>query len=321
MKALITGVAGFIGSSICDALVAAGHEVIGLDCFADYYPRDLKERNLSGLVGNPSFRFVEADLVDVDLVDILEGVECVFHQAAQAGVRSSWGEYFRVYSDNNVYATQRLLEAAKDMVGLRKFVYASSSSVYGDTADLPMRETSATNPVSPYGVTKLAGEHLVNLYNRNYGLPTVALRYFTVYGPRQRPDMAFNRFIRSTVAKKSISLYGDGRQSRDFTFIDDIVAANLSAAASEVSGEVLNIGGGSRTTVNEVLEQIGGIIGRRPEVQRLGPQQGDVTHTAADTSRARKLIGYEPRVGLAEDLRREVEWLTGLSEELTAELD
>ncbi len=307
MKALVTGAAGFIGSTLCEALVAAGHEVVGIDCFLDYYPRALKERNLEGLRRSDSFRFVEASLVTADLDSLVEGVDYVFHQAAQAGVRSSWGDEFRIYSDSNIYATQRLLEACRKQP-IRKLVYASSSSVYGDTDDLPMRETSVPKPVSPYGVSKLAAEHLVWLYYKNFGLPTVALRYFTVYGPRQRPDMAFNRFIRAVYDGRSIVLYGDGEQSRDFTFVADIVRANIAAAESSLAGAVLNIGGGSRTTVNQVIATIGEILGKEPKVDRREMQRGDVRHTAADMSRAREGIGFRPRVSLAEGLRRQAAW-------------
>ncbi len=320
MKALVTGAAGFIGSQISEALIAEGHEVVGLDCFLDYYPRAAKERNLSGLRAGECFEFVEASLVDADLDALLDGVDWVFHQAAQAGVRSSWGEDFRIYSDNNIYGTQRLLEAARRRRPA-KLVYASSSSVYGDTADLPMRETSATRPVSPYGVSKLAAEHLVWLYWKNYGVPTVSLRYFTVYGPRQRPDMAFHRFIRAVATGERIKLFGDGEQSRDFTFVGDIVAANLAAAAAEVAGTVYNLGGGSRTTVNEVIRTIGELVGREPLVDRLEVQKGDVRHTAADTSAALREIGFSPEVDLVEGLRRQVAWQLELLAEQAGDLE
>jgi nucleoside-diphosphate-sugar epimerase len=307
VKALVTGVAGFIGSTLADRLVEAGHEVVGIDCFLDYYPRAAKERNLSTLKANPRFRFVEASLVDADLASLVDGCDWVFHQAAQAGVRSSWGDDFKIYSDNNVYATQRLLEACRG-TPLRKFVYASSSSIYGDTEDLPMRETSMPRPVSPYGVSKLAAEHLVWLYFKNFGLPTVSLRYFTVYGPRQRPDMAFHRFIRSVLTDSPIVLYGDGEQSRDFTFVGDIAAANVAAAEATATGTVYNLGGGSRTTVNEVIGTVGRLAGREPRVDRREVQKGDVRHTAADTGAARREIGFAPRVSLDEGLARQVEW-------------
>lgn len=313
MKALVTGVAGFVGSTLCERLLADGHEVVGVDCFLDYYPRSIKQSNLEVSNASAGFSFVEASLVDMDLAPLLEGVDCIFHQAAQAGVRASWGDEFRIYSDNNVFATQRLLEASRHSA-VRKFVYASSSSVYGDTDDLPMHESSRTRPVSPYGVTKLAAEHLTWLYWKNYGVPTVALRYFTVYGPRQRPDMAFHRFARAVIEEREITLYGDGSQTRDFTYIDDIVAANIAAAHSEVAGEVYNIGGGSRISINEVIATIGRIVGKQPRVQRVEVQKGDVRHTAADTSRARQALDYRPSVNIGDGLAREVEWLTGLIE-------
>jgi nucleoside-diphosphate-sugar epimerase len=307
VKVLVTGAAGFIGSTLAELLVDAGHDVTGIDCFLDYYPREAKERNLGSLRASPRFRLVEASLVDTDLAPLVSGVDWVFHQAAQAGVRSSWGDDFRIYSDNNVFATQRLLEACR-ATSLQKFVYASSSSIYGDSEDLPSRETSTPKPVSPYGVSKLAAEHLAWLYWKNYGLPTVSLRYFTVYGPRQRPDMAFHRFINSVMDDEPIVLYGDGEQSRDFTFVADIAEANVAAAASNAVGSVYNLGGGSRTTVNEVIATIGGLVGREPRVDRREVQKGDVKHTAADTSAARRDIGFAPRVTLAEGLARQVQW-------------
>ena len=308
MRALVTGAAGFIGSTLVDQLLQKGYEVVGLDCFIDYYPRSLKERNLANARRDPRFRFVEASVVDVRLAPLLEGVDVVFHQAAQAGVRASWGDDFRIYSDNNVFATQRLLEACK-AGAVKKVVYASSSSIYGDTDDLPMREASRPQPVSPYGVTKLAAEHLTWLYWKNYGLATVALRYFTVYGPRQRPDMAFHRFIKAVLTDEPIRLYGDGDQTRDFTYVDDIVDVNLAAAGSAGGGRVYNVGGGSRTSVNEVIAIIGALVGREPRVEHLTPQKGDVRHTAADTSLARAELGYSPRVSLREGLAREVAWI------------
>ena len=312
MRALITGAAGFVGSHLADQLLAAGHEVVGVDCFLDYYPRAVKEGNLVRARDSAHFEFHEADIVLADLDRLLDGVDWVFHQAAQAGVRASWGSEFKIYSDNNVYATQRLLEACRKRPP-RKFVYASSSSVYGDTEDLPMRESSTTRPVSPYGVTKLAGEHLAWLYWKSFAIPTVSLRYFTVYGPRQRPDMAFHRFVRAVLRDEEITLYGDGAQSRDFTYVSDIVDANIAAAERDVAGRVFNIGGGSRTTVNEVIAEIARIAGREPRVRRHEMQKGDVRHTAADTSAARAALGFEPRVSLREGLRREVEWLRAAS--------
>jgi nucleoside-diphosphate-sugar epimerase len=304
----VTGAAGFVGSHLAERLVGAGHEVTGVDCFLDYYPRAVKERNLRAVVGERGFRFVERDLSQGDLGDLVAGVDWVFHQAAQAGVRASWGRDFEIYAIHNVLATQRLLEAARD-ASVRRFVYASSSSIYGDTTDLPMREQSLPRPVSPYGVTKLAAEHLCWLYWRSHGVPTVSLRYFTVYGPRQRPDMAFHRFLRGAFLDEEIVLYDDGEQTRDFTFIADIVTANVLAAERATGGEVFNVGGGSEVSINAVLDTIATLAGRPLRVRREGRQKGDVRHTAADCSAARAALGFRPAVTLAEGLEREWSWI------------
>jgi UDP-glucose 4-epimerase len=308
MKCLVTGSAGFIGSHLAERLCELGHAVVGIDSFVEYYPRAVKERNLAPLRSRPSFRFVEADLAKDDLAPLVQGVDWIFHQAAQAGVRASWGRDFDVYAVNNVIATQRLLEAVRES-SLRRFVYASSSSIYGDTEDLPMRERSLPRPISPYGVTKLAAEHLCWLYHRSYGVPTVALRYFTVYGPRQRPDMAFHRFLRGALRGEEITLYDDGEQTRDFTYVGDVVAANVAAAERGSAGDVLNIGGGSRVSLNSVLATIERVSGRPLAVRREPRQRGDVRHTAADCTRAATAIGFRPDVELAEGLRREWQWI------------
>ncbi len=308
VKCLVTGSAGFIGSHVAERLCELGHAVVGIDSFVDYYPREVKERNVAALRSRPSFRFAEADLAKDDLTPLVQGVDWIFHQAAQAGVRASWGRDFDVYAVNNVIGTQRLLETVRES-SLRRFVYASSSSIYGDTDDLPMRERSLPRPISPYGVTKLAAEHLCWLYHRSYGVPTVALRYFTVYGPRQRPDMAFHRFLRGAVRGEEITLYDDGEQTRDFTYVGDVVAANVAAAEHGSAGDVLNIGGGSRVSLNSVLAAIERVTGRRLAVRREPRQRGDVRHTAADCSRAAVEIGFRPEVELAEGLRREWQWI------------
>ena len=308
MRCLVTGVAGFIGSTLAERLVALGHDVLGIDCFTDYYPRGNKEANLVKLRSGPRFTFQELDLAVVDLAPLVKGADAIFHQAAQAGVRASWGKTFETYTSCNVLATQRLLEAAKAAGTVERFVYASSSSVYGDTTDLPMRETSRPRPFSPYGVTKLAAEHLAELYRENFGVPTVSLRYFTVYGPRQRPDMGFHRFIARLLRGEPLPVYGDGEQTRDFTFIDDIVEANL-LSLNEGAAGVYNIGGGSRVTLNDVLATLGELTGRQVTLDRQGKQPGDVRHTAADTSRARSELGYQPVVSLREGLARQVEWM------------
>jgi nucleoside-diphosphate-sugar epimerase len=306
MRCLVTGAAGFVGSHLSERLLSLGHEVVGVDRFSDYYPRHYKESNLTKLYDNSRFRLAEHDLASCDLAQLLDGCEIVFHQAAQAGVRASWGKTFESYVQDNVLATQRLLEAARGHRTVRKVVYASSSSVYGDTNDLPMRETSATHPHSPYGVTKLAAEHLCELYRRNFGLSTASLRYFTVYGPRQRPDMAFHKFIEATLAGRSIPVFGDGEQTRDFTFIADIVEANVKVGLGDAEG-VFNVGGGSRVTLNEVLQVIGELAGT-VRIDRRPNEAGDVTHTWADTSAAQRAFAYAPQVSLREGLARQVAW-------------
>ena len=309
MKALVTGAAGFIASHLCEVLLDRGADVIGVDCFTDYYPRALKEANLAVNKGRQNFRFVEARIQDADLQSLLHGTTHVFHLAAQAGVRKSWGRDFRVYTDHNVDASQQLLEACVGQP-LHRFVYASSSSVYGDNASIPMRETALPQPVSPYGVTKLAAEQLCYLYHVNHGVPTSSLRYFTVYGPRQRPDMGFHRFIRAALEGDPITLYGDGEQTRDFTFVRDAVAATVAAGDRGVPGRAYNIGGGSRVSINQVLDIIGRLVGRRLDVRRQSAQKGDMRDTFADTSLAKADLGFVPTVSLEEGIAAEYRWLS-----------
>jgi nucleoside-diphosphate-sugar epimerase len=312
MKAFVTGCAGFIGSTLTDRLLADGADVVGLDGFADYYPRPIKERNLAAALNHPRFRFIESRIQDVDLAALLQDRTHIFHLAAQAGVRKSWGRDFAIYTTNNIEATQLLLEAATALPALERLVYSSSSSVYGDRVAMPMREDALPEPLSPYGVSKLAAEQLCYLYFTNFGVPTVSLRYFTVYGPRQRPDMAFHKFISATIKDEPITLYGDGDQTRDFTFVSDAVSANVLAATRGMPGRVYNIGGGSRVSVNDVLQVIERVTGRRPEVKIDPVQKGDMRHTYADTSRARTELGYAPTVGLEAGLAAEYQWLTGI---------
>jgi UDP-glucose 4-epimerase len=311
MKALVTGAAGFIGSNLSRALLARGDSVVGVDCFTDYYAREIKEGNLQPLKNHPNFRFVEAALQTADLNALLDGVTHVFHLAAQAGVRKSWGTDFQIYTSNNIDATQRLLEHVAGR-SIEKLVYASSSSVYGDAVQIPMTEDALPQPVSPYGVSKLAAEQLCHLYHVNFGVPAVALRYFTVYGPGQRPDMGFHRFIRAVLTNQPISLYGDGEQTRDFTFVSDIVAATMAAGDRGRAGGVYNIGGGSRVSINQVLEMIGRITGRTPDIRREPAQKGDMRDTFADTTRARADLGFAPKTSLEAGIRAECEWLAGL---------
>jgi UDP-glucose 4-epimerase len=311
MRVVVTGAAGFIGSHLSESLVDDGHDVTGIDCFTDYYPRAIKESNLARLRDSSRFRLVEGRLQDVDLARLLDGAEHVYHLAAQAGVRASWGREFELYTDHNVLATQRLLEAAV-AAGCPKVVYASSSSVYGDAPTLPFREDGPCQPVSPYGVTKLAAEHLAVLYHRNYGLPTVSLRFFTVYGPRQRPDMAFHKFLKAARDGTELPVFGDGRQTRDFTYVADIVAAVRSAPLSVASGCVYNVGGGERIALNEVLRLIETVTARPLRIQRLEDQKGDMRDTFADTAAARRDLGFRSTVPLADGLAREWEWIRGL---------
>jgi nucleoside-diphosphate-sugar epimerase len=308
MRALVTGVAGFIGSTLADQLLADGADVVGLDSFTDYYPRALKERNLVTAKRHPRFRFVESRIQDAELRSLLADRTHVFHLAAQAGVRKSWGRDFSVYTTNNVEATQVLLEACVGLT-LDRVVYSSSSSVYGDNVALPMREDALPQPVSPYGVTKLAAEQLCYLYHVNERVPTVSLRYFTVYGPRQRPDMGFHKFLRAVLLDQPITVYGDGEQTRDFTFVHDAVAANIAAATRGVPGRVYNVGGGSRVSINHVLDMIGRVSGRQPRITVDPAQKGDMRHTYADTSLARAELGFVPKIGLEEGLAAEYAWL------------
>lgn len=307
---LVTGCAGFVGSHLAERLLADGNEVIGVDNFSDYYPRKAKERNMEGFIGDRNFKFIEGDILEVDLRKFLKGVDVIFHEAGQGGVRGSWGKSFDPYVKNNIISTQLLLEASRAKK-LRKFVYASSSSVYGDAESLPTKESTLLKPVSPYGVSKLAAENLCYLYCRNYGIPAISLRYFTVYGPRQRPDEAFNKFIRALLQGNEISVYGDGTQTRDFTFISDVVDANLLAMKSGFSGETFNIGGGSRISLNDTIKAIEKATGHTARMKHTETQKGDVKHTAADISKARKMLGYNPRIGFEKGIKEEVEWLKG----------
>jgi nucleoside-diphosphate-sugar epimerase len=311
MKALVTGAAGFIGSHLTGALLDRGAEVVGIDCFTDYYPRPIKEANLGENASRPGFSFVEARLQDADLQALLDDVTHVFHLAAQAGVRKSWGRDFQIYTSHNVDASQRLLEACVNRP-IHRFVYASSSSLYGDNVTIPMREDALPQPVSPYGVTKLAAEQLGYLYFVNHGVPATALRYFTVYGPRQRPDMAFHKFIRAAIDGAPITLFSDGEQTRDFTFVADAVAATVAAGDRGVPGRAYNVGGGSRVSMNQVIDLIGRIAGRPLDVRREPAQKGDMRDTYADTSLARADLGFAPTVTLEQGIEAEYRWLSSV---------
>lgn len=308
MKCVVTGVAGFIGSHLTERLLGEGHEVFGVDRFLENYPRPFKESNLARLMGSSQFQFIEGDLMEIEVAKLLRGASYVFHLAAQPGVRTSWGREFSQYSHNNILATQFLLEHCKGLQ-IQKFVYASSSSVYGDTEDLPIREEGLTRPVSPYGVSKLAAEHLCYLYWKAYQVPTVSLRYFTVYGPRQRPDMFFHIFMRSLLRNEKFSLYDDGEQSRDFTFCADIVEGTLAAAFYPGAGEIFNLGGGDQITILEAVKLVEKISGKKARIEQLDRQKGDVKHTRAEIARAKEKLGFAPRVGLEDGLAQEWAWM------------
>ncbi len=306
VHALVTGAAGFIGSTLSERLLADGATVTGVDCFTDYYDIKLKRKNIESALKHPGYNLLELDLGAADLA-ALPRVDVVFHQAAQAGVRASWGKDFTSYAHHNVLATQRLLERYRDEK-LQRFVYASSSSVYGDAERYPTDEALLPRPFSPYGVTKLAGEHLVLLYGRNFGIPVSALRYFTVYGPRQRPDMAFHKFCKAMLAGDEIPVYGDGKQSRDFTFITDAIEANVRAWQRSAPQGVYNIGGGSQVDVLEAIAILEEALGVKAKLRFEPRPPGDPLRTRADATRLRTDLDYETKVGIREGLAAEAAW-------------
>jgi UDP-glucose 4-epimerase len=315
---LVTGAAGFIGSHLTERLLNENYTVLGLDSLTDYYAREVKENNLRLARADARFTFIEADLNRADLGELLtrHDIRYIFHEAGQAGVRPSWGREFQPYVERNILATQALLEAIADLpdrMQIEKFVLASSSSVYGDAEQLPTGEDALPRPISPYGVTKLAAEHLCFLYAKQYGLPVTALRYFSVYGPRQRPDMAMHIFIDAILRGKPIRVFGDGAQTREMTFVDDVIQANLLALQASNGRpnhgpRVYNIGGGSRSTINAILETLGEIAQTQPRLEYQSAAAGDHRHGAADISRAQRELGYEPRVRLEDGLREQYAW-------------
>ena len=317
-RVLVTGCAGFLGSTLVDTLLARGHDVVGIDVFSDYYDPALKRENIAGALGHDRFRLVEADMNEVDLAGLVDDREIVFHFAAQAGVRASWGAEFDVYLHSNIGATQRLLEAivtSRARGGeFGRLVYSSSSSVYGNQDTYPVVEDVDKRPFSPYGVSKLAAEHLCVLYADNHGVPSSSLRYFTVYGPRQRPDMAFRKFLEAAADGKPWIVYGDGSQTRDFTFVADAVRANLLAADDPSPCGVYNIGGGARITLEDALvilreKALAQGVANDVTLEHHGTVKGDVRHTYADGTRAREAIGFEARVDLATGLDAEARWV------------
>jgi nucleoside-diphosphate-sugar epimerase len=305
MTALVTGVAGFIGSHLAESLLDDGVGVRGVDRFSDYYDPALKRDHLELLTGRDGFELVEGDLNSVGMDELLEEVDVIYHLAGQPGVRVSWGTEFEIYTRDNVLSTQRMLEACRDH-SLERFVLASSSSIYGDAESFPTNEDARPAPVSPYGLTKLTAEHLCRLYHRSFGIPTVALRYFTIFGPRQRPDMAFTRFIDAALTGGTIEVFGDGLQERDFTYVADAVSATVAAGSRGEPGGVYNVAGGNHATVAEVLETLGELLGDTPAIKHEAPVIGDARKTGADTTRAREVLGYEPRTSLREGLANQV---------------
>lgn len=316
-RALVTGAAGFIGSVLTDALLAEGYDVVGLDAFTPYYSRARKESNLTSARANGRFRLIEADLRADDLSGALEGVDVVFHQAGQPGVRLSWATGFADYDSHNIAGTQRLLEAVRERgAGIARVVIASSSSVYGNAGSYPTRETDLPRPHSPYGVTKLAAEHLGLAYCENWQVPVVVLRYFTVYGPRQRPDMAMQRIIEAGTSGEPFPLYGDGSAIRDFTYVDDVVRANLLAAVAEpasVVGHTMNIAGGASISVAELLDLAGELLGTAVPVDRRAAEPGDVDRTGGAIDRAAELLGWHPQVGVRQGLAEQITWARSTS--------
>lgn len=307
-RVLVTGCAGFIGSHLSERLLELGHEVVGVDCFTDYYPRPLKEANLAKALKAPRFRFLELDLSTDSLDGLLDGVDTVYHLAAQAGVRASFGEGFAGYIRHNIRATQRLLEAAV-VCPVRSFTYASSSSVYGNADSYPTTESTERRPVSPYGMTKVATEELAAVYLRNFEVPVVGLRYFTVYGPRQRPDMAFTRFLGRVLDDEPVTVFGDGRQVRDFTYVGDIVEGTIAASRRGTHGVAYNIGGGSPLQLREALALIEEVVGRPVRVQRSDAMVGDARRTGCDGWLAVRDFGFAASTGLREGLTHHLSWL------------
>lgn len=315
-RVLVTGAAGFLGSHLCERLLASGHEVVGVDCFTDFYSRELKLDNLRDLRDETSFRLLELDLSCDDLGGLLEGIDGVFHLAAQAGVRSSFGDTFDAYLRNNIRATQRLLEAAVAHPPA-SFTYASSSSVYGNATKYPTDERAPRRPVSPYGMTKASTEDLAGVYHRCYGLPVVGLRYFTAYGPRQRPDMAFTRFLTRALRNEPLPIYGDGRQIREFSYVDDIIAGTIAASRFGQAGASYNIGGGEPVALIDAVRTIEELLGRPIELEWRPAQIGDARQTGCDGSLARRELGFVAKTGLRDGLIHQLEWAAraGLAEQ------
>lgn len=309
MKSIVTGAAGFIGSNLALRLLERGEEVIGIDSLTDYYSPLEKLERIRILETHGGFTFQQQDICAADLHALMDGASVIYHQAGQPGVRKSWGREFGEYIERNIDATQKLLEAARQSKTLGKFVYASSSSIYGNARSYPTSEQTIPQPVSPYGVTKLAAEHLCSLYAANFEVPTVSLRYFTAYGPGQRPDMAFRRFISAALQGRAIDVFGDGSQTRDFTFVDDVAEANIAAAQTDLEpGAIFNVASGNTISVNEVLDIIQGVIGETLDIRRSAPVYGDVDRTCGDGSEIMRRTDWRPGVTVEEGLTRQVAW-------------
>ncbi len=307
---LVTGACGFIGSHLCEKLLETGYTVTGIDSLSDFYSKDIKLNNINLALQNPRFSFFVRDILSIQSLN--EHVEYIFHVAAQPGVRTSWGKNFDIYVRDNVLATQHLLELCKDHKRLKKFIYSSSSSIYGDAKAFPTSEDCLPKPISPYGVTKLAGEHLCQLYHKNFGIPIICLRYFTVFGPRQRPDMAFHKFIKAILENRPITVFGNGNQSRDFTFVIDVVDANIAAMTKETESTIFNIGGGNHETVNGVIGLLQDLLGKKAKINYIENVKGDVRDTKADITLPRRELGFNPAYDLKHGLQKEIEWLKSM---------
>ena len=307
--AIVTGVAGFIGSHLAERLLKEKFKVIGIDCFTDYYSKSIKNNNLKTNLNDKNFTFLEQDIMEMDLISIFNQSEYLFHEAAQPGVRASWGSQFGIYVKDNILTTQKILESAKETKTLEKIVMASSSSIYGEQEGVMKENETIPNPISPYGATKLASENLGLIYASNFKLPVTSLRYFTVYGPRQRPDMAFSKFIQANLNQNKITIYGNGNQSRDFTFISDIVNANILASKSSIHGNVLNIGGGSIHTIKEVISIIENITKIKSQIIFEPMQKGDVLKTESDITNAKRNIGYDPKISIDDGIEKQIQYI------------
>lgn len=309
-QVLVTGCAGFIGSTLCERLLGENYKVLGVDCFTNNYDRFIKERNMQSIELHSNFSFIEQDLLHIELRALLDKIDVVYHLAALPGVRSSWGQHFVEYVNHNILSTQVLLEAMK-CSSVKKLVYASSSSVYGGMSG-PVSEDTNLHPISPYGVTKLSAEQLCQLYAENFNVPVISLRYFTVFGPKQRPDMALHKFIAAVLLGRPIEVYGDGEQTRDFTYVDDIVAANMLAGESSHNGQVFNVGGGCRATVNHLIRIIERQTGKKAHVRYVPAQPGDPKHTSANIDKAKELLGYHPRFDLERGIYLQIQDMRNL---------